>query len=544
MSVLLGEQLFVLFAILAIGSWLGRLSWRGLSLGATAVFFVGLAFGHFGQTVPKSIMDLGLLLFLYSMGLQAGPRFFRTFRKQGARFILVGGAAIAAAGATTIALARLLDLPYALAAGMFTGALTHTPSLAGTIEALTRIDPAQASLASVGYGIAYPLSVIGIPLLMQFVPKLLRRDVKTAEAEWLAVQQAERPALAKRQFRVTNPNLDGRRLAELDTHRLTQVNISRVLLQRASGEAQVVAGTPDVVLHLGDVLLAVGAEDQLERLRLLIGDEVQVSMEANTHAVSRDLYVTEAKLAGKRLMDLHVWDQYNVVITRIRRQGVELTPVGSSTLELGDTLRVVGDTPAVAQFAKLVSGDARRMDETNMVPFLIGMVLGIAVGLIPFRLSDGLTIKLGAGPGAFLVSLVLGHFGHIGPFRLYVPSAARNLMRELGLMLFLGGAGVNSGAQLQRVFTEQGAALFAASAAITLVTVLVTLLLAQGVYKMNILSTQGLLSGVMTNSSALAAASAKTSTDVPAVAYASALPVMLILKILAAQILVQVLRRL
>lgn len=552
---LLAEQMFVVFLILAIGSWLGHLSWRGMSLGNSAVFFVGLAFGHFGFTVPKSIMDLGVLLFLYAVGLQAGPRFFRTFRKQGMQFIIVAGAALLAAGAVTFGLAALLHLPYGLAAGMFTGALTNTPALAGTIEAISRIDPAQAATASVGYGIAYPLSVIGFPLLMQFMPKLLRRDVKAAEADWLAAQRAEQPALARRQFKVTNPNLDGKRLAELDTHRLSQANVSRVLLQSGAasrGDAaqgvpsggavgQVVAGTPDVVLHLGDVLLVVGTEAQLEKMRLLIGDEVEVSMEANTHAVSRDLYVTEARLAGRRLMDLRIWDQYNVVITRIRRQGLEITPVGTSTLELGDTLRVVGDTPAVAQFAKLVSGDARRIDETNMVPFLIGLVLGITLGLIPFRLSNGLTIKLGASAGAFLVSLVLGHLGRIGPFPVYVPSAAKNLSRELGLMLFVGGAGANSGAQLGKVFEQQGPELFVAGAAIALAAVLVTVLLGQGVYKMNVLTTMGLLSGVMTNSTALAVANSKTSTDVPAVCYASSLPVVIIFKIVLAQILVPIL---
>ena len=541
MDALFAEQMFVVFLILAIGSWLGRLSWRGMALGNSAVFFVGLAFGHLGYSVPKPIMDLGVLLFLYAVGLQAGPRFFRTFRKQGAQFVLIAAAALLAAAATTFVLAAVLNLPYALAAGLFTGALTNTPALAGTIEAVSRIDPAQAALASVGYGVAYPLSLVGLPLLMQFVPALLRREVKTAETEWRAAQQAEQPALAKRQFKMTNPNLAGKRLAELDTHRLSQVNISRVLLQHPGGVTEVVAGAPDVVLHLGDVVLAVGAAEELEKLRLLIGEEVQVPMEANTRAVSRDLYVTEAKLAGKRLMDLHVWDRYSVVVTRIRRQGLEITPVGTSTLELGDTIRVVGDTPAVAQFAKLVSGDARRMDETNLVPFFIGLVLGIVLGLIPLRLSDSLTIKLGASAGAFLVSLVLGHVGHIGPHRVYVPSAAKNLVRELGLMLFVAGAGANSGAQLGKVFAEQGPGLFAAGAAITLVTVFVTLLLAQRVYRMNLLSTMGLLSGVMTNSTSLAVANSKTSTDVPAVAYASSLPVVIIFKIVLAQAVVPVL---
>jgi putative transport protein len=537
MYTLLADQMLVLFAILAIGSLLGQLSWRGLSLGSAAVFFVGLVFGHFGYTVPKAVMDLGLLLFLYAIGLQAGPRFFRTFRKQGWQFVVIAGAALLAAAGVTALLAQLLNLPAALAAGMFTGAVTNTPALAGAIDTVARIEPAQTAAVSVGYGIAYPFSIIAVTLLVQFLPKLLHRDVKTAEEQWLEQQRQERPALQKRQFCVSNPNLDGKRLGDLDTHRVSQVNISRV----RQGE-QVVPATSDVILHLGDVLLAVGLEEELDKLRLLIGEETNVPMETNARTLSRDLYVTDTRLAGKRLMDLHVWEQYNVIITRIRRQGLEITPIGSSTLDMGDSLRVVGDQASIDEFAKLIGGDTRHVDETNMVPFLIGLMLGIMLGLIPFQLPSGMTIKLGAAGGAFLVSLILGHFGRVGPFRVYVPAAARNLSRELGLMLFLGGAGANAGTQLAKVVGERGWGIFGAAALITVAAVAVTLLLAFGFYRMNILSTMGMTAGVMTNPPALAAANGQTTTDVPAVIYASAFPVVLIFKILLAQILVQVLR--
>ncbi len=537
MSALLTEQMLILFAILAIGSWLGSLSYRGVSLGTAAVFFVGLAFGHFGLTVPRPVMDLGLLLFVYAVGLQAGPRFFRTFRRQGREFVIVAAAAILAAGIMTVLMAKVFGMTWALAAGMFTGALTNTPALASTADAVGRLDPNQAAAVLVGYGIAYPFSIVAVTLLIPVLPKLLGRRIDDAERDWRSSQAGERTSLSKKQFQVINANLEGKRLGELDTHRLSQVNISRI-----QHEGEVVTGTPDVVLHVGDVLLAVGTDEELEKLRLLVGQEVLVEMPASARTVSREMFVTEEKLAGKRLMDLHVWDRYAVIVTRIRRAGVEITPVGTSTLELGDTLRVVGDDAALNEFNRLVGGNTRKIDETNMVPFLIGILLGILVGLIPIPLPNGLSIKLGAAGGALLVSLLVGHFGRIGPFPLYVPVAARNISRELGLMLFLGGAGANAGTQLVKVVQEQGGGMFLAGAGITVVAVLVTVIVTHLIYRMNLLSVLGLTSGVMTNPPALAAAVQQTSTDVPAVTYASAYPVVLIFKILVAQVLVQVLR--
>lgn len=540
MNWLLAQQLLILCVIMALGAGLGRLSWRGWSLGSSAVFFVGLAFGHFGFSVPQPIIDLGLVLFLYATGLQAGPRFFRSFRRQGLHVVIVAAASVAVAAAATVAVAKLMHLEYALAAGIFTGAVTSTPSLAGAVEAVSRFDPSQAAVVSVGYGIAFPLALIGVPIAIQFLPKLLRRDVQAAETAWLAAQTAERPPLAQCQFEVTNSTLDGRRICELNAHRISQVNISRVRLAGAGGK--VVAGAPDVVLHRGDVVLAVGAPAELEKMRLLIGERVEVPMDPGADAASRDVYVTESTLTGKRLMDLHIPARYNVIITRIRRQDLEIAPVGATTLELGDTLRIVGEETALAHFATLASGDARRLDETNMMPFLIGLVLGIALGSIPVRLGRDLTVTLGPAAGAFLMSLMLGHLGRIGPLRLYVPSAAKNILRELGSLLFLAGLGTNSGAHLEAVFEQQGAQLFAAGLAITIAAFIVAILLTHVVYKMDLLSTLGLMSGVMSSSSALATVSSKTRTEVPAIMYATAMPVVLIFKILGAQLLVQLLR--
>ncbi|PKO22300.1 MAG: hypothetical protein CVU38_10130 [Chloroflexi bacterium HGW-Chloroflexi-1] len=537
MNQLFAEQMLILFVIMALGSWLGHLSYKGVSVGTAGVFFVALAFGHFGFSAPKEVMELGLLLFVYAVGLQAGPRFFRTFRRQGSQFVVIGLVTVTVGAVMTVAVARFLRLPYDLAAGLYTGALTNTPALAAAIDAVGRIVSGHSATVSVGYGIAYPFSLISVVLLMQFLPRLLRWDLRAEEAAWRQTQQAETPALQVRQFRITNPNCAGKRLSEINPHRISAANISRV----RRGE-RVFAATPEVTLQLADVVMVVGPEDELAKMRLLLGEETRVSMDVNTDVASVDVEVTENSLAGKRLAELRVWDRYNVVITRIRRQGLEIAPTGASTLEMGDNLRVVGEKAAVAQFTGLVGREHRKADETNMVPFLFGLVLGIAVGTIPFQLANGIVVKLGGAGGAFVVSLLVGHFGRIGPFRLYVPPAARNLSRELGLILFLAGAGANAGSRLVSVIQQQGWGLLIGGALITVVSILVGLLLMTRVYRMNALSTMGALCACMTNPPGLSAANAQTDTDLPALAYASVFPVALIFKIVLAQLLVEVLR--
>jgi putative transport protein len=537
MQTLLTEQLFILFAILAVGYGLGRVSIKGISLGTAGVLFAALIFGHFGRTVPHEVMELGLLLFVYAVGLQAGPRFFRTFRRQGLRFVIIGLVTVTAGALFTIGVAFLLDLPFDLASGLYTGALTCTPALAAAIDVADRFVTGHSAEISVGYGVAYPFSMIAMVLLMQFLPKLLRRNLAQEEKQWQEQQQIDAPTLKTRQFVVTNPNCEGRTLAEVNPGRMSQANISRV----RRGD-QVLAATPDIALQQGDIVLAVGTAEELDKLRLLLGEETQVAMDSNAAIASTDIVVTEKSATGRRLAELDIHEAYDVVITRIRRQGLEITPTGRIELEMGDHLRVVGERSAVERFAGQIGGERREADETNMLVFLLGLLLGIAVGAIPIPLPSGLTVRLGSAGGAFVVSLLLGHFGRIGRLRLYVPPAARNLSRELGLMLFLAGAGTNAGSRLVSVIQQQGWSLFLGGAVVTILSFGVGLLLLNWIYRMNLLATMGALCACMTNPPALGAATAQSKTDLPTLAYASVYPVALIFKIVLAQVLVEVLR--
>ena len=537
-TALLSEQLLVLFIILALGALLGSFSWRGISLGTAGVLFVALVFGHFGLSVPKVVMDLGLVLFVYAVGLQAGPRFFRMFRKQGMRYVAIGIAVALTGALVTLGLALVLKLPDDLAAGLYAGALTCTPSLAAALDAFARVLPDLNAAVSVGYGVAYPFSMIGVVLLVQFLPRLLKRDLPAEDQAWLAEQQKELPSLVVKQLRITNPNMDGKSLREMDPHRLAHVNITRV----RRGD-QVTLAKPDFVLHLGDVLMLVGPHSEMEKMKLVLGEETEVPMDMNASIATQDLELNSSAFSGKTLAELNVWENYGVIITRIRRQGLEISPVGSITLEMGDGLHVVGDRQEVQEFIKQAGGDPRKSEETNMLPYLLGLVLGVSLGLIPFRLASGVEVKLGIAGGAFLVSLLLGHFGRIGPLRLVVPAAARNLTRELGLMLFLAGAGTTAGAQLVQVIQKQGWSLLLAGAAVTILSVAVGLFLTIKVFKLDTLGTLGALTAAMTNPPGLSAANNQTVTDQATLAYASVYPAALIFKILFAQILVTLLLR-
>lgn len=529
--------MLVLFAILAIGSWLGQLSLRGISLGTAGVLFTALIFGHFGLGVPQPVMELGLLLFVYAVGLQAGPRFFRTFRRHGIQYVVIALVTVGTGALATVLVAYWLHLPYPLATGLYTGAMTCTPALAAAIDVIERIAPGNSATVSVGYGVAYPFSMIGVVLIIQFLPRLLRRDLRSEEKSWAQEKQLESPSLQARQYRISNPNCDGKKVSEINPNRLTLANISRV----KHGE-QVVAAGPDTVLHVGDVVMVVGTPEELEKMKLLLGEETHERMDVNADVLSVDVEVAEEALTGKKLGQMRVWERYTVVITRIRRQGLEIPPTGASTLEMGDHIRVVGDKAAVEAFVSLVHGRPHKTEETNMLPFLVGLLAGIAVGEIPINLQGGIQLKLGSAGGAFLVSLLVGHFGGVGPLRLHVPAAAKNLSRELGLMLFLAGAGTNAGAHLVQVLGQQGLGLVAGSALITLLSVGAGIGVMSLFYRMNLLGTMGALTACMTNPPGLGAANAQTDSDLPTLSYASVYPVALIFKIVLAQLLVEVLR--
>jgi putative transport protein len=547
-STLLTSIFFTLFAVIALGMLLGALRWRGVSLGAAGVFFVALAAGHFlgqlGWKIPHELTELGLVLFVYAVGLQAGPRFFGTLRKSGLAFLAVGVGATLLGAVATLIFAKWFDLPAHLAGGLYCGATTCTPALAAALDAIRRVAPDHATAtnladaASVGYGAAYPFSVAAVVLIVQLMPRILKTHPEAAAAQYREAEAARTPALQECAFRITNPNCAGRTVDELQS-----LKLSRAVLCRIKHAGQVGSVRPETKLELGDTVLAVGTPVELAKLETLLGDVVVEPMQDPTGVVtSEQLLVSRRDVIGKSLRELCLWERFGVVATRVRREGLEFTPHGDLRLEPADVLRVVGPRHSIAAVSAIVGREERRLNETSFIPFAAGIAIGAAVGQIPISLPGGLQMQLGTGGGVFLVALLLGHWGTRGAVRVYVPNAAKHFARELGLVLFLAGAGAGAGQRFVPILQESGVRLLVAGAAITLLTVGAAILLMHVFLRWNLLFGAGGLCACMTNPPGLAAATNLVDSDAAAVGFASVYPVALIAKILFAPLIFLLLR--
>lgn len=527
------NTLFALFLLLALGTAIGSFSWRGISLGSSAVLLVALVFGHFGILIPPEVRDFGLVLFVYSIGLQVGPRFFKAAREQGGRLLVFCSLSLSLSLVVTVVSAQIFHIPADVATGVFSGSLTSTPALAAAVEFAEKIG-FDAGNISVGYGIAYPISLILMVLLLQTLPVLVRPLLDRVNARSAERRQyVER--LVIRHFRVENPACVGKTIEELHIHTYGTVNISR--LYRAGS---FLAASRRTALVHGDIVTVVGSAHEVERVGLLFGSEEQLVL-TDTEITTRDVHVLASTCIGKTIRDLRIWEEYDVVITRIKKPEYDLPAVGSYELEHGDVLHVVGAKEDVDRFAAFASTMDEKAEETNFLPYVLGLTVGILIGLVPITLYGGIEIKLGMATGAFLVSLVIGYFGKIGSLKVYVPQAAFNVTRDLGLMLFLAGVGTNAGARIVDVVLTQGASLVLGIVLTTLVAILIPLAVLLLVPFFTFSSVQGALSGYMTNLPALLSARAKMNFSLAMLEYATFYPYALILKIMLIQVLMVVL---
>lgn len=522
---LLQSSYFALFLIVALGFVLGRINFKGISLDVSAVIFIALLFGHFGVIIPKELGNFGLVLFIFTIGIQAGPGFFDSFRSKGKVLILITLLIIGSACMTGVLFKYLLHIDMAETVGLIAGSLTSTPGLAAAI------DSTQSSAASIAYGIAYPFGVIGVILFIKLLPGLLRLDIKKEEKRLEMQQRDKYPEIYTGTFRVTNENIFNKSLIQLQIRTMTGAVISRV----KHGDKTEVPSAK-TMLYQGDLVKAVGSEYALAQLGVLVGERLQEDLPLATSYELQSLLLTKKEVIGKTLGSLNLQQNLGCTVTRIRRSGIDLSPEPGLTLKFGDKLLVVGHQDSLKELAKLLGNDEKRLSDTDFFPIAMGIVLGVLVGKINISFSDSFSFSPGLTGGILLTALVLSSVGKTGPILWSMSGAANLLLRQLGLLLFLAEVGTSAGANLVETFRESGWALFGAGVAITLVPMIVAVAVGYFVFKINLFDLMGTITGGMTSTPGLAAAGSMTDSDAPSVAYATVYPIAMVFLIVFIQV--------
>lgn len=528
---LLNNQLLVLLAIISIGYIIGHIKVRGISFGSSACLFVAIAAGLLGAEIPSIIMSIGVIFFIYPIGLQAGAQFFRQFHRRGLKFAALALFTVSAGALTALLLAIPLKVDIASAAGIFAGAMTSTPALASAINAIQTYLPGHSGQASLGYAVAYPFGLISEMLFVQLVPKIFSKRV-SADREREAKEREAR-GFKSRSFKLTNINLTGKSLDELDIHNMAHVNLTRF----KRGE-HVTLCAPDTKFELGDIVVAVGQTAELEKFRILFGEDMGQELPPPGFMAIKDLFVSSSKLAGRLLRNLKLPESYGITITRLYRGEVEITPTGGVSLEIGDMMKIIGRRENVERFIKMAGSEKRRLDDTNILILTIGMFLGALLGEVPFVVGN-FSMKLGIAGGPLFVALILGHFGKIGKWSVRIPNATKIFLRELGLVLFLVGIGVKTGHEMISSMGQNSLLSFVVlGAAVSLVSLFGSYLLVHKVFGIPIAASLGAVCGSKTSSPSLGVLIKTLDDDSPAVTYAAVYPVAIIMLTFVGQLFV------
>ena len=530
-QLLLDQPLIALFAIVASGLLLGNITIKGINLGSSGVLFTALLAGHLGYSIPGGIGTLGLVLFVYCVGIGAGGRFFASVAREGATLAKLALVIVSAGGAITWVGATLLDLPADLAAGIFAGALTSTPALAAATEGLQE----GASGVSIGYGIAYPFGVIGVVLFVQLLPRILKHDLDAIAEEHEAEDNTNDRVITVL-VEVTNKNLVGKKIADAGINNLNACQVSRILK-----DDQLVPLSYGDEFSEGQLLLLVGRSKEIAIAIDYLGQPSDRHVLKDVENERQNLLVTDRKIAGKSIREIAPLKKYGVVITRITRNGITFVPNTATLIETHDNLTTVGRSEDLKAFGKAVGHRGNAIDSTDLLSLSAGLTLGIVAGLIPIGLPGSTPLTLGLAGGPLLVALLLGHFGKVGRIVGHIPRPTRLLLQDLGLVFFLANAGVSGGVSLVATVQEYGIILFGLGMLVSIVPLILAWPLARKLFKLDALQSLGGICGGMTSTPALGAITAKTDSQVPVISYVSAYPVALIVMILIAKILISLL---
>lgn len=538
------HSVLILGLTIAIGLLLGRIKFGSISLGITWVLFVGIVLSHFGLGIDAEIChfvkEFGLILFVYSIGLQVGPGFFSSLKEGGITLNSLAILIVLLGCITCYVIHRITGEELTTMIGVLSGAVTNTPGLGAAQQTIsdTISDPEMAKqttnhLAS-AYALAYPLGVVGIILSMLLMRYIFR--IKFDREKTLA-ERSNAPKTVRIDLKVSNIGIVGKRIDEIASITRSKFVVSRMI---RDGKQQIAAA--DTTLQQGDILRVVISSRDVELVQSLIGESIQIDdkewQTSASHLEKRRILVTKSGINGKHIGDLHIRESYNVTITRVVRAGIELVATYELRLQIGDVVVVVGRKNDLDQVAAILGDSVRRLDHPNLLPIFIGIFLGVVLGSIPIMLPGvPLPVKLGLAGGPLIVAILVGRYGPNYKLVTFTTNSANMMIREIGISLFLAAVGLGAGEGFASAFADGGYWWILYGVIITMLPLIITGIVARKVFKIDYFSIMGLMSGAMTDPPALAYANSVSSNERAAVAYATVYPLTMFLRIFTAQIL-------
>ncbi len=533
-AILIANPLLLLFVVAALGMVLGRIRILGVQVGVAAVLFTGLAFGALDPQLrlPEFVVQLGLAIFVYMVGLASGRAFIRSFNRRGLRANALVLTALLCGAGLTLLLAQLLALDPAVAAGLFVGATTNTPALAGVLETLRDSGEVAQATAVVAYSLAYPGGVLGVIMAIALMQRLWRIDY-SREAAGLRDYGATGEHLANLTVRITRAEL-----SQAPIQFWREQEHWHVILGRYRRHDELDLVQPDTVLQVGDEVTLVGTHEDLHAAAARMGEVVDIDLTFDHSRLDfRRVFVSNPKVAGRTLAELRIPQRLGAVITRVRRGDMEFLPSDDLRLELGDRVRVVCRRDHVERVSQFFGDSYQALSEVNIPILATGLCLGLMLGMVPIPLPGGLTLQLGFAGGPLLVALALGAIGHSGPVLWNLPFSANLTLRQFGLLLFLAGVGTNSGyAFASTLRAGEGLDLLLAGALLTFTLALSTLIIGYRLLKLPMNIMLGVVCGQHTQPAALGYAVEQSRNDLPHLGYATVFPLATVVKILLAQL--------
>lgn len=539
----IAQTIIVYGLLIAAGIYLGRIKIFGTSLGVTWILFAALLASYVGfstdETHTHFLRDFGLILFVYTIGLQVGPGFFSSLKKNALINNLLAMAVVVLGVLITVIFYFSSSYGIHIMTGVMSGAVTNTPGLGAAQSAILSLktpgsDPAIITLA---YAVAYPFGVFGIILSLILLKKMLRVNVDKERELHRRLAIFKSNKVISFHLNLENKQLMGKSLKNLFSFLKEPIVVSRMI-----SNGQIITPTPDTILAEGDVLLIVASRSQKEMLQMLIGGPSEANLKTNpkSQLTDRTVTVTRPEVTHRRLGDIPELHQQNFTFARVSRAGVEIMPEGDLFLQLGDTIKIVGTKEGVDRVTSTLGNSFKKLDVPDLAPIFLGIVLGIILGSIPFRFPGiPVAVKIGLAGGPLIVALLLSRFGGMLYLNNYTTISANLMMRELGITLFLASVGLGSGHHLAGAFSGGAAYVWMTMGlAITMVPLLVVGFVAHKYFKKTYFEICGLLAGASTDPPALAFAIKTAGSDIPSTTYATVYPLTMILRIVAAQLLI------